>query len=188
MATDLALFDCQELEPTVYDDKFVVNCKESYGKITKLYADARGWKKKIEARRKELIEPFRKKMSEINDRAKNLTDPLDKFIDVANVKSNGYLRMLEDIKRKEDELLREAAAMFDDAPIYIPPMEKNLRGDGATMIQKTEKKFRVLDVTKIPMKYLMVDEDAIKRDIKLGLSEIEGLEIYEETTTQLRMR
>jgi hypothetical protein len=43
-------------------------------------------------------------------------------------------------------------------------------------------------MAKVPAKYLMVDEAAIKRDLKLGVSEIDGIEIFEEKITQLRTR
>lgn len=173
----------------LFTENLVVNSEESYRKITSLYAQAREWKKTIDGKRKSLVEPFRKQTAAINDKAKELTDPLDNVIDMANAKANGYLRMLEEIKRKEDEKLLEAAALFDAADeLYIPPMEKIIRGDGAVTVTKIEKRFKVLDITKVPSKYLMVDEDTIKKDLKLGIGDIPGLEIWEETTTQLRIR
>lgn len=173
----------------LFTENLVVNSEASYRKMTSIYAQAREWKKSIDAKRKSLTEPLRKQASIINDKAKELTDPLDNVINMANAKANGYLRMLEEIKRQEDEKLREAAALFDSAEeLYIPPMEKIIRGDGAVTVTKIEKRFKVLDITKVPTKYLVVDEDAIKKDLKLGIQEIPGLEIWEETTTQLRIR
>ncbi len=173
----------------LFIENLVVDSEKSYLKITSLYAQAREWKKTIEAKRKSLVEPFRKQTAVINDKAKELTDPLDRVIDVANAKANGYLRLLEDVKRKEDEKLKEAAALFDAADeIYIPPMEKIIRGDGAVTVTRIEKRFKVLDIKKVPTKYLLVDEAAIKKDLNLGLAEIAGIEIWEETTTQLRIR
>lgn len=173
----------------LFTKNLVVNSEASYRKMTSIYAQAREWKKTIDAKRKSLTEPLRKQVAAINDKSKELTDPLDNVIDMANAKANGYLRMLEEMKRKEDEKLREAAALFDAADeLYIPPMEKIIRGDGAVTVTKAEKKFKVLDIAKVPTKYLVVDEDAIKKDLKLGIGDIPGLEIWEETTTQLRTR
>lgn len=170
-------------------ESLVVNSEDSYRKITCLYAEAREWKKAIEARRKELTEPIRKRMASINDIAKELSEPLDAVIDMANGKANGYVRMLEEMKRKKDEELRAQAALFDaEDQIYIPPMESIIRGEGAITVTKVETRFRLVDITKVPTKYLMVDEAAVKRDLKLGINQIEGLEIYEEKTTQLRTR
>ncbi len=170
-------------------ESLIVNSEESYKKVTSLYAEAREWKKAIELRRKELVDPFRKKQASINDIAKELTDPLDAVIDMANGKANGYVRMLEERKRLADEELRQQAALFDAAEeIYIPPMDNIVRGDGAIAVTKTETQFRVVDISKVPVKYLMVDEAAIKKDIKLGISQIDGIEIFETKTTQLRTR
>lgn len=172
-----------------FTKSLVVKDETSYKKITSLYRQAREWKKCIDAKRKEMTEPLRKQTSAINDKAKDLTDPLDSVIDMANAKANGYLQMLEEIKRKEDEKLREAAALFDAADeLYIPPMEKTIRGDGAVTVTKKEKRFKLVDITKVPTKYLMIDEAAIKKDLQLGLAEIPGIEVFEETTTQLRIR
>ncbi len=166
-----------------------VNTEVSYNKVTSMYRQAREWKKSIEAKRKDLVDPFRKQMSIINDKAKDLTDPLDAVIDMANAKSSAYLRMLEEAKKKEDEELRKTAAIFDaEDEIYIPPMEKNIRGDGAVLVTTKEKAFRVIDLSKVPTKYLMIDEKAVERDLKLGIAEIPGLDIYETTKTQLRTR
>jgi len=172
-----------------FAEQLIVNSEQPYRQITSLYRQAREWKKSIESKRKELTEPLRKQTSAINDKAKELTDPLDSVIDLANAKANAYQRLLEEQKRQEDEKLRAAAALFDaEEELYIPPMEKVIRGDGAVAVTRTEKKFKVLDMSKVPMKYLMINEKAVEQDIRLGINAIEGLEIYEETTTQLRIR
>lgn len=169
--------------------EIVVDNEPAYLKVTSLYKQARDWKKAVEGKRKELVEPFRSSVARINDRAKELTDPLDRVIELANAKVNGYQLMLAERKRVEDEKLRETADIFDAADeLYIPPMEKTLRGEGAIAVTKTEKKFRVTDITRVPTKYLIVDEKSLMQDIKLGISEVPGIEIYETTTTNLRIR
>ena len=172
-----------------FSEQLIVNTEESYKRVTSLYRQARDWKKAIEAKRKELVEPLRAQQSAINDKAKELSDPLDQVISVANSKANGYQRMLEDQRRKEEEALEIAADLFDAADeVYVPPVERIIRGDGAVAVTKTQKKFKVADLSKVPLKYLTLDERAVERDIKLGINSIPGLEIYEETTTQLRVR
>ncbi len=56
------------------------------------------------------------------------------------------------------------------------------------MVTKTEKTFRIIDISKVPAKYLTVDEKAVERDLKLGVGTIEGLDIYSITKTSLRTR
>ena len=166
----------------------VVDSDSAYKDITALYSRAKEWKKEVEDIRKKLIAPWRAKVAEVNDRAKELTDPLDQVIAIANSKANGYVQQLEAQKAKEDERMRLAAALFDEEPGYIEPMASTLRGSGAMAVSKKEKCFRLLDIAKVPAKYLVVDESAVKKDLALGIAEIPGLEIYEETKTSLRLR
>ena len=169
--------------------ELVVDNEGAYRKVTSLYKQAREWKKAIEAKRKELVEPFRSRVAEINDRAKELTDPLDRVVEQSNAKVAGYHKLLEERKKAEDEKIRAEAALFDAAEeLYIPDSPKTIRGDGAISVTRTEKRFKVMDLAKVPTKYLMVDEKALMQDIKLGITDIPGIEIYEETTTQLRVR
>jgi hypothetical protein len=166
-----------------------VDNEVAFKKVTSLYAQARQWKKAIEGKRKEMVEPYRKQTIAINDKAKALTDPLDKVIDIANSKVAAYNQLIESKKQLDDAALREAAAIFEASDeLYIPPLQEVVRGEGAVVSKSVVKKFKLVDITKVPTKYLIVDETAILRDIKLGVLEIDGIEIYEETKTQLRTR
>ena len=172
-----------------FANEVTCSTEAGYKKITSLYSQAREWKKTIETKRKALIEPFRKQQSAINDMAKELTDPLDQVITIANLKATNYQAQLNKLKEEEAEQLRAAAALFDaEEALYIPPMAKVLRGDGAMAITKTEKVFRVVDIEKVPAKYLMVNEALVKQDLKLGINEIPGIEITLEQKTTLRTR
>lgn len=161
----------------------------SFKSMTSLYRQARDWKKLIEEKRKGATEPFRRQTSAINDKAKELSEPLTTVEEIAKMKVDGYQKMLEQKKEIEDAKIREAAAILDiDENLYIPPIEKSIRGEGAMAYTKVEKKFRLSDISKVPAKYLKLDEQAIKQDIKFGVNEIPGLEIYEEKSIQLRSR
>lgn len=172
-----------------YAKSLVVESESSYLKMTSLYRQAKDWRKIVESRRKELTEPFRKEINRINDKAKEITDPLDEIADVANVKANKYMLLLENANKKKEADLNAIAALFGcDDEVSIEPVKNVIRGNGAMMIKKSEKRFRLADITKVPTKYLMVNEEAIKRDLKLGVETIPGIEVYNETITQLRTR
>ena len=166
-----------------------VNTEQSYRKITSMYKHAREWKKAIDVKRKEMVEPYRKQTALINDKAKEITDPLDRVIDLANTKVAGYQKMLEIAKQEEEDSLRAAAALFDaEDEVYVAPLEKTIRGDGAIAVTKTEMKFKVMDLGKVPLKYLQINEEAVEQAIKLGVFEIPGIDIFETKTTKLRIR
>lgn len=167
-----------------------VQCDESFRTATSLYRQARDWKKRIDERRKAAIEPDRARIAAINDKAKELTDPLDQIIEITNMKTASYTRLLEEKKKEEEAKIKEAAELLDLVPseIYIAPMEKTIRGDGAIATTKIEKRFRVTDLSKVPLEYMMINESKIKTSLKLGVNIIPGIEIYEEKITQLRAR
>lgn len=167
----------------------VIDSEDKFKKITTLYSQAKTWKDVIENKRKVVGEPLRKQISMINDKAKELTDPLDKVISLTKVKTGEYQIFLEDRKKREEEELKKAAELFGvSEDLYVPPMESTIRGDGAFASTVVERKFRVQELSKVPMKYLMINEDVVKRDLKLGIDAIEGLEIYEEKTVRLTRR
>lgn len=199
MSSEIVLSDSDSMNPLTVrsiisdmvqeSESLVVNSEQSYKKITSLYSQAREFKKYIEARRKSVTEPIRKQLSAINDKAKELTDPLDRVIYFSNAKANGYIQLLEQMRINQQEKLRQAADLFEASDqVYLPEVENVVRGEGASAVTKKEKNFRLVDLSKVPLKYLMLDEDQIKKDLKMGIDEIPGLEIYEETKTTLRVR
>lgn len=164
--------------------------EDAFKFVTGLYRNVRDWKKIIEEKRKAATEPFRTQQAFINDKAKELTDPLSEIEKITKLKAEEYQKHLECLKKAEEEEVREAAAILDIAEheLYIAPVAPTIRGEGAMAYTVTEKRFKLADISKVPAKYLKLDEIAIKQDIKLGLNEIPGLEIFEEQVTKLRSR
>jgi hypothetical protein len=151
-----------------------VTDQKSFSQATCLYAHARDWKKKIEARQKEFVAPLKKQIDHINDRCKELTEPLDTAIKEMNAKCGQFYL---DVKGTVSEFAEDE---------LCPDVK--LKGEGATLTVKKEKKFRITDIEKVPRRYLTISEDAVLADLKLGVNEIPGLEAYVETTTTLRMK
>lgn len=169
-----------------YTKSIDVSDEDSYNKLTALYSQAREWKKHIDTKRKEATEPLRKQTSAINDKAKEFTDPLDEIIEMTNLKSSQYLKIQEAIQEAEKQKLIAAADLFDAGDDFVMPVVKCNKTESATAITKIERRYRIVDAGKIPEKYMMLNEQAVKKDIALGISEIPGIEIYEEKVTTLR--
>jgi hypothetical protein len=143
----------------------------------------------IETKRKELGEPFRKKILDINDLAKKLTEPLDQVIELANLKANQYVKYLDEQRVSREKELQEEAALFDtQLEVYIPETPKVIHGEAASVCTKKEIRYRILDQDDIPKKYWVVDHKAIEFDLSMGITKIPGLEVYEEKTTTLRKK
>jgi hypothetical protein len=166
-----------------------VTNEEHFRRITSLYAESKDWENKIEFIRKQANAPDQARISARNDKAKELLTPLKQIQAIAKEKSAQYQELLEQSKRKEEQRLQQAADLLglDEMP-YVPPVDKSIRGDGALMFTKMVSKFRLVDISQVPTKYLMLNEEAVMQDIKLGIAVIPGLELYQEKVTQLKAR
>lgn len=160
-----------------------INSQDDFKEATAFWKQAKDLKKKIDEVRKEAIEPYRTKTSSINDLAKELTDPLTEVESLVKQKVEQFQKQLEKLKEAEIE-----AAKAADPTAYIAPVEKSMRGDGAIAYSRDVRKFSVVDVTKVPLQYLKVDEDKVELALKMGLTEIPGINIYTEKQTILRSR
>lgn len=168
-------------------NELIVNSEDAFRQATTLWRQARDWKKNIETQRKALTEPYRKKTTEINDRAKEVTEPLEKIEDLLKGKIDAYTRSIEEQRQKLIEKQREAAELLDmEVDIHVPEIA-SMRGSGATVYKKTKKVIKVTNILKVPEKYLTINEKMVEADLKLGL-EIPGIELVEEETTQIRSR
>ena len=167
----------------------VVNNEEAFRQITALYAESKDWEKQIEFARKNANAPDQDRINTRNDKAKEILAPLKEIQTIAKTKSGQYQMMLEEIKQKEAARIKEAIDLIGSEEMpYIPPAEKIQRGEGAIAYTRMVRKFRIVDEAKLPDRYWRVNEDAIASDMKLGINEIPGVEIYEEKVTQLKTR
>lgn len=162
--------------------------QEAYNQITLSYNVAKDWEKKIEAQRKALNEPAQAEINARNDRARQITSLLKQMQGIANIKAAEYTQLLEEKKAQEQAQQQEAADLLDlPDPISLPD-EGPVRGQGAAAVTVKKTKWRIIDESAIPRKYLTINSDLVDRDVKLGVFSIPGIEIYEEKTTTLRKR
>ena len=161
----------------------------NFKRITSMYAQAKDWEKQIEFARKAANAPDQDRINLRNDKAKELLTPLKQIQAIAKDKCAKYQEMLEDLKRQEEEKIKQAVAVLelDDMP-YIPPAEKSHRGDGAIAYTRQVYRTKIVDLSKVPLKYLKIDQDAVDQAVDLGIREIPGIEIYQEKVTTLKSR
>lgn len=163
--------------------------KSDYLEVTDFFAMARKYRTAIEAKRKHFTAPLREQINEINHKAKTMTDALDRGILIANRQLGQYTNYL---KRKEEqkkrEILEMASSFGVDVPIEISESPKPEATATTTIVTKKTSKYKVVNLSKVPRKYLTIDDEAVKRDIRLGVRKITGLEIYDEETITLRKK
>jgi hypothetical protein len=170
-------------------ERITIDTMESLAEGTNLWKDAKEMGKHVEAMRKKQIDPLRKIIAAVNDKSKDITDPLEEAEAIIKKKTSEYQLMLD--KKRSEEIERQneiAKVLGDTAPVFVPQIEKTLRGDGVIAYTKTEKKFRVKEALEVPRQFLQVNESAIEMAIKQGCTQIPGIEIYEEQKTVLRSR
>lgn len=164
-----------------------MNCKQNYELVTDIYAQARKYLKMITEKEKKLLEPYKEKINEIRYEAKTHKEPLQRMIDICNAKADDWQKYINMKSLEKQRKLIEAAKLFGiEMPIMVDDITKPKSTKNTTSTTKTVMKFRITDLSKVPLKYLKIDEDAVNLDIKLGIHNIEGLEIYPETKTTLR--
>jgi hypothetical protein len=166
----------------------VPTSEQAYKSITGIYAQAKRWQKIIEEHRKDATAEARSVVNAINDKAKEFSEPLGRICEIANQKTAHYLAAVERQRKAEEAKINEAGAILGlEATVHLPQVAP-ARGDGAMAYTRVVKKFRLVDIAKVPLKYLTLNEDLIERDLELGICEIPGVEVYEETKTILRTR
>lgn len=164
-----------------------MNCKQNYELVSDIYSQARKYLKLITEKEKKLLEPYKEKINEIRYEAKTHKEPLQRMIDICNAKADDWQKYLTIKSLEKQRKLVEAAKLFGtNMPIMVDDVTKPKSTKSTTTTIKTVMKFRVTDISKVPLKYLKIDEEAVNLDIKLGIHNIDGLEVYPETKTTLR--
>jgi hypothetical protein len=170
-------------------EALIVDSEERLNVGTAIWKDAKEMGKHVEAMRKKQIDPLRKIMAAVNDKSKGITDSLEEAEAIIKRKTSEYQLMLDKKREAEIERSKEVAKVLGDvAPVFVPQVDKTLRGDGVVAYTKTEKKFRIKEALEVPRQFLKVDEAAIELAIKQGCTQIPGIEMYEEQKTILRSR
>lgn len=171
-------------EMTTSAHALVIATQESYDEAMTLWNVAKKIKKSIEFQRKAANEPDQHRINARNDKAKEITKEIDVIESLVKQKTEGYLQELEAQKQEE-------AKMADAVGLTLTPQELEVgtvRGTGAYAYKVKKTRFRVTDLAKVPHKYLMLNEEVVELDIKMGIQNIPGIEVYEEEVTKIRSR
>lgn len=160
--------------------------------------------KKIEDKRKEIIKEPDTFVREVNSFCKGFKDQLDEIISTlkGKISQHQYKKELE--RRKKEEEMRKAQEELkkkieEEASKYnieVPVMNLPEPVIKKTTITRTESgssahlkniwDFELVDLSKVPINYLCLDEKKIKAAINSGIRNIAGLNIFEKPTTIFR--
>lgn len=177
-----------DLDPIFADDDL-----EAYSERAKAL---KGVVSMIEKARKGEKDQILKDGRTIDDFFKKLAKPLEEAASAAVAAINAWQRKkLEEERerqRKEAEQAKAKATPFDEEP---PPASPPVQAAARVISSATGKvaasanrfwNFRVVDTDKVPRRFLIVNEAAIKAAVAGGLREIDGVEIFEDVRTAIR--
>lgn len=178
MNNEIVLIGTKINQLTEAADRAEIKTQEDYEKGVTLQKFLQEAKKRAEEERKALVSPFNNGVKAINDRFKQLTEPLDRAKSVIGSK---MLAFVQAERAKEAERAKKLA---EESEAPVAPAETQVgkaRGShaGSAHVRKTWN-FRVTDESKVPREYLVVSDALIRAAVKAGKREIAGVEIFEE--------
>ncbi len=154
--------------------------------------------KRVEAKRVEYVKPFNDQVKKINADfkemawpylavEKNIKGKVGAYVDVKLAEEREEQRKADDKRRKEAEALakkenisnRKALAQVEKVKVEEKP--KSVKTEVGRVNTRQVKKFEVVDPSKVPDEYKMVDERLVRKAIADGKKRIAGVKIWEET-------
>jgi len=140
-------------------------------------------KKEVDSRRRFFVDPLNQQVKSINDLFRGYSDPLGEADKI--VRSKVLVYQTEEARRVAEEqqkVLEEAKAQAEEfAPIPISIVEepeKTVRAGAGSATTRQVWTFRIVDPSKVPNEYKVIDEKKIAAVVKAGVRHIPGVEIY----------
>lgn len=155
----------------------------------------------------EIVGQARKLRKEIQEAAKHVNKSLKEALDFNKSEEKSVTGPLEDIEKSLGEKISafqsaaiEAAKieqedassikelMGSEVDVYVSEKPRDFEARSASTYQKESWQYSLEDFERIPRSYLALDESKVKAALKLGIREIPGLKIYQETKTIVRIK
>jgi len=168
----------------------LVQSDEDVIKATELLSKVKDRANRLEKARTFLVKPLNDHIKTINASFKALSEPLAKIeayvkqqvvkyrqvVEAKRVEEEKKLQ--EKFEKKQEKLKEQGKETFDLKPTIEATPIKIASKSGAITAKKVWQ-FEIIDETKIPREYLIVDERKIREAIRNGVREINGVRIYE---------
>lgn len=159
--------------------------------------------KKVEAQKNELIKEPEEYVKGIRSFAKIFTEKLLQIESTLKQKITSY-RVIQEQKRREAsleakketdrlqaKLTEEAAEKGIEAPKILDPILPKeapvIRTETGSASGRKTWTFELIDLSKVPEEYKILDEKKVRDAVRAGIRQIEGIRIYERETTTFRL-
>ena len=157
-------------------------------------------KKNIETVRKQIVEPYNRKIRSINKDFKAIINAFESEPERLGSELTDYMRKkreLEEIERAKeqrelDDALIKEAEIFDDESVLDVDTKVEIRRqklDTQHLTTMRVKRWRLIDFDKVPREFLLLDEAALNKIRKAdefdAVSNIPGIEFYTDEVARL---
>ena len=173
------------------EDKFkkiVVTNDDEKVNAVEFLGDIKNRMKRIDLLRKQFVQPLNDHVKTINNEFRM---PLDKLKKIENELKKGLKDYVDEQERKArkefERQKKEAEESGETKEIEVAQPEAQTRASTGLMSTKKVWKFDIVDPEKVPKKYWIIDESAIRKDIlQGGERKIDGVKIYQDTQISMR--
>ncbi len=145
--------------------------------------------KRLESLRKQIVDPYRRKVNQINDGFKCLTERLESVEELLVEKIDDWK---EKSRKQEEEAEQDAIELAREMGSEVMPQftesHEKIRSKGASSYEVEEWKFSLENLEEVPREFLKIEEEKVKTMIKCGVRQISGIKIYSEKKTVIRSR
>jgi hypothetical protein len=109
-------------------------------------------------------------------------------VEEARARAEETNRMAEEVARRQAEASGTGEIKVDMTPVEAPTTADTIRSNISTGSAYKIKKWRLIDITKVPPEFLLVDAGKVTKLVKAGIGSIAGIEIYEEETLRVTIK
>ena len=148
-------------------------------------------KKEVDSRRRFFVDPLNRQVKTINDLFRDYSDPLGEADRIVRNKVLIYQaeeakrvaevqrKAMEEAKAQAEEASKHPTEEFIPIPINIvEEPEKTVRAGAGSATTRQVWTFKIVDPSKVPDEYKVIDEKKIAAVVKAGVRNIPGVEIY----------
>ncbi len=186
-----------------YAESRVIACDQDVKLATDDLSMLAKLKKALDGKRKEYLGPVNFYKNAITEAFRNMVAPFDIADTVTRKKIMDYraecerkAREIAEINRMREEAAAREANLNGTGEISepliiieVPPVPATtVRTESGTLGTMKIWKFEVTDITKVPAKYLLVNEALVGKLVRAGERDIPGVRIYSEETLKVNAR
>lgn len=143
--------------------------------------------KALDDKRKEYTLPLFNQKKKIDDDFKKLIEPLENIINQITSKQKTFFIELQAIKDKEQKELEDKAIQTGETEVAIVNDVKSLTGDFASTSVSKKATYEVIDLSKVPLEFLTIDDAKVKEHLKSNFNNPPpGLRYYHDITISHR--